>query len=123
MDTVIQFTPSQLVTMILAVCGGIVSVSAAVTVIAKIIAKAKQPEKIQNDRISKCERRLDDNDKKFEKYDGFFKNDDARLKAIEESNKIILNALLALMKHAINGNDIDNLKQSQKELEAYLVKK
>lgn len=123
MDTVIQFTPSQLVTMILAVCGGIVSVSAAVTVIAKIIAKAKQPEKIQNDRISKCEQRLDDNDKKFEKYDGFFKNDDARLKAIEESNKIILNALLALMKHAINGNDIDNLKQSQKELEAYLVKK
>ena len=123
MDTVIQFTPSQLVTMILAVCGGIVSVSAAVTVIARVIAKAKQPEKIQNDRISKCEQRLDDNDKKFEKYDGFFKNDDARLKAIEESNKIILNALLALMKHAINGNDIDNLKQSQKELEAYLVKK
>jgi len=53
MDNVIQFTPSQLIALVLAVCGAIVTISAAIGIIAKLLDKVKQPEKEQNERLAK----------------------------------------------------------------------
>lgn len=123
MDTVIQFTPAQLIALILSVCAAIVTISAAIGVIAKALDKARAPEKEQNDRLDAHEKRLNALDDIIVKFREYFDNDDRRFKEIEKSNKITQSALLALLKHSINGNDTESLKEARKNLEEYLIEK
>ena len=119
MDTVVQFTFSQL----LAYAGAIITISTAIGVIINLISKVREPEKKQDDRIKACEDRLSKHDALMEKFQGYFSNDDRRFKEIEEGNKITQTALLALLKHSINGNDTKALKEAEKSLEDYLINK
>ena len=119
MDTVIQFTPSQLI----AIATAIITISTACGVFVNLVTKIKEPEKKQDDRIKACESRLDKLDVVIEKFQGYFSNDDRRFKEIEEGNKITQTALLALLKHSINGNDTKALKEAEKSLEEYLINK
>ena len=123
MDNVISFTPAQLIALILAVCGAIVTISAAIGVIAKALDKAKAPELKQNERLDAHEKRLNALDEIIVKFREYFDNDDRRFKEIEKSNKITQSALLALLKHSINGNDTESLKEARKNLEEYLIEK
>ena len=119
MDTVIQFTPAQL----LAYAGAIITISTAIGIIINLINKAREPERKQDERIKALEGRADKFDLVIEKFQGYFANDDKRLKAIDEGNKITQTALLALLKHALNGNDTQALKDAEKDLEEYLINK
>ena len=123
MDNVISFTPAQIFAFVLALCGAIVSISAAIGVIAKAIDKARAPENEQNKRLDDCEKRLNAFDEVVVKFREYFDNDDKRFKAIEKSNKITQSALLALLKHSLNGNDTTSLKEAEKSLEEYLIDK
>ncbi len=49
------------------------------------------------------------------------KNDNDRLKAMEDGNKVICRGILALLSHEINGNSIDKLTRSQAEMTDYLI--
>lgn len=119
MDTVIQITPAQ----ILAYAGAIITISTAIGVIINLISKAREPEKKQDERIKALEARADKFDGIIEKFREYFDNDDKRLRAIDEGNKITQTALLALLKHALNGNDTEALKVAEKNLEEYLINK
>jgi hypothetical protein len=44
-----------------------------------------------------------------------------RIEAIEEGNKVTQRALLALLNHAIDGNDVDEIKEASKKLNEYLL--
>lgn len=123
MDNSITFTPAQLISIILGICAAIVTISAAVGVIVKAIEKARAPEVAQNERLDKIEERLAKLDEINEKFKRYFTNDDNRFKNIEKSNKITQTALLALLKHSLNGNDTEALKQAEKSLEDYLIEK
>ena len=123
MDNIITFTPSELVAVILSVCAAIVTISAAIGVIAKALDKARAPEKEQNERLDAHEKRLNALDDIIVKFREYFDNDDRRFKEIEKSNKITQSALLALLKHSINGNDTESLKEARKNLEEYLIEK
>lgn len=123
MDNVIQFTPAQLIALVLGICGAIVTISAAIGVIAKALDKARAPEKEQNERLDAHEKRLNAHDEIIERFKEYFDNDDRRFKEIEKSNKITQSALLALLKHSINGEDITSLKEAEKSLEEYLIEK
>ena len=123
MNNVISFTPAQLIALILSVCAAIVTISAAIGVIAKALEKARAPEKEQNERLDAHEKRLNAFDEIIVKFREYFDNDDRRFKEIEKSNKITQSALLALLKHSINGNDTESLKEARKNLEEYLIEK
>ena len=123
MDNVISFTPAQLIALILGICGAIVTISAAIGVITKALDKAKAPEKAQNERLDAHEKRLNALDEVVVKFREYFDNDDKRFKAIEKSNKITQSALLALLKHSLNGNDTESLKKAEKSLEEFLIEK
>lgn len=123
MDNTISFTPAQLISIVLGICAAIVTISAAIGVIIKAIDKARAPETEQNNRLDNIDRRLDDIDKTIATFREYFTNDDNRFKAIERSNKITQTALLALLKHSLNGNDIVALKEAEKSLEEYLIDK
>lgn len=123
MDTQIIFTPNEIIAFVIAVCSFIITIAGAIGVIVKIIDKAKEPEALQDDRIAECEKRLNRHDEVLEKYQGFFSNDDLRLTRIEESNRVTQRGMLALLKHSINGNDIESLKRAEKDLENHLIDK
>ena len=123
MEKPIIFTPTELFTMIVAICGAIVTVSAAVGVLIKAFTKAKEPEAIQNQRLAKCESDIAEVYRKFMDYDTFLKHDKIRLDRLEDGNEVVSEALLALLSHAINGNDVDALTKARNNLNDYLIKK
>lgn len=123
MNDTITFTPSELIAVILGICSAIVAISAALGVIARLISKAKAPEIEQNMRLDEIDKRLNEHDDILATFREYFANDDNRFKAIEKSNKVTQTALLALLKHSLNGNDIDSLKTAEKSLEEYLIDK
>lgn len=123
MDTVISFTPAELVAFIgaiAAVCAGIATI---VGFICKVVAKWRAPEVEQNKRIKACEDRLDKLEANDKKYSQFFANDDERFTAIENSNRVTQGAILALLKHALNEGDKSALVDAEKQLEKYLLEK
>ena len=123
METVISFTPAQIIAVILAICGAIVTISAAIGVITKAIEKTREPENTQNKRLDEHDKRLSALEEIAGKFREYFDNDDRRFKEIEKSNKITQAALLALLKHSLNGNDKESLKNAEKSLEEYLIDK
>lgn len=51
------------------------------------------------------------------------KRDHERLNELEDGNRIIMRALMALLSHDINGNSDDKLKASFDEIQKYLIEK
>lgn len=101
---------------VLWICGGICTIAAAFTVINNAIVKAHAPEAQQNERLDALEAQV----KKFAEY---LDRDNRRLNSLDEGNRVTQQALLALMSHAINGNDIDKLSKAKDDLESYLINK
>lgn len=116
MHNEISFTPYEVFQMILFICGAIVTISASITVLVNVYKKSKQPEQTQNERISALE-------KKVERFEQFFDNDNKRLIELEKGNRVTQQALLALLSHALNGNNTKELEEAKKNLQKYLVNK
>lgn len=116
MNQPIMLSPHDLFTMFLAICVAITTVSAAMAVLTKLIQKMKQPEKSQNER-------LDELEKIVKRHDELFNCDNVRLGELEEGNKVTQQAILALLSHAINGNDTDKLTKARDTLQQYLIEK
>lgn len=116
MDTLITFTPAQLIGGVAAICGLITGVAAVIALIMKIVHKAKEPGREQDDRIHALEIDVE----QLKKWAG---NDKKAIADIEEGNRVTQTALLALLSHAIDGNNTQELKDAKKELNSYLVRK
>lgn len=115
-ETIQQLTAGQIVSLILWVCGAIAAVGAAVAVIVKAVTAAKSPWK-------KLEQRVEVMEKKLEQHSGFFANDKTRMDIMDEGSRVTQKAILAILSHAIDGNNVDELKQAKKELQNYLIER
>ena len=60
---------------------------------------------------------------KVNEHEEKLKRDHERLTDLEDSNRIILRALMAMLSHEINGNSDDKLKDSFDEIQKYLIQK
>ena len=123
MDNAITFTPSELMGFITTICACCAGIATLVGIIIKIVMRMKRPEIEQNERIKALEdevKGLKEQNKLFTQY---FINDDRRFKGIEKSERITQGAILALLKHALNGNNTKQLEDTTAELEAYLIAK
>lgn len=76
----------------------------------------EKPNNSQNERIAALEAWQKDVDRRLEKGDGQFVD-------VRDANKVTQEALLALLSHAIDGNNTEELKQAKKNLNDYLIKK
>ena len=123
----IGIAPAELWSIVLAVCGAIITVSGAIAVIVNFVHKAKEPNKIQNERIDKLEEAVETINDRLDRGDRHFISDDERMSSLEHevktTNKVIIESLQALTSHAIDGNNIEQLKQSEKTLNNYLINK
>ena len=127
MDKPIMLTPHDVWNIFLAICGGIVAVSAAFAVVLKLIDHFKAPDKKQDERISKLEDdvkrindRLEDGNKHFETHDLQMKALEASMK---RSNRLVIESLKILIEHDIDGNNIDGLKQMNHKIDKFLLEK
>lgn len=77
---------------------------------------AARPNVTQNQRLDSLEKWRDTVDSRLADGNNHFD-------LLDEGNRITQEALLALMSHEINGNDIANLKQAKQKLEKYLIEK
>lgn len=99
---------------LLAVASAVNTLGAAVEKIAKAVKAAKAPEGIQNDRLQA----LEDDMKQVKNQ---LTNDYNRLGQLENSTRITMRAHLALLAHGIDGNNVTQMENSQKEIENYLI--
>lgn len=114
-------------TILMGCCSALITISAAVAIIVSAVKKLKEPENIQNRKLEDISKKIDAMDAKFEArlkiHEEYFNNDNRRISSIEEGNRVTQKALLALMSHAINGNDVDKLKEAENSLREYLINK
>lgn len=114
LDQVIEFTPSQLIGFVLAICAGITCVAGAITAISNWVNKAKSPIVALTKQIEIIESRMDH-------YDEVLTGDNKRLSVLEEGNRVTQKALLALLSHGIDGNNIGDMEKAKKDLQDYLI--
>ena len=103
------FTLTQLLQIFLAICGSIITVGGAGAIIVKLITKYRKPDKDRDETMKKHQEMLD--------------NDNKRLKELEEGNKVVMQSLLAIMSHLIDGNHTEELKKSKEMVQEYLIKR
>ena len=121
------FTISQVWAVILSVCGGIVTISAAVSIGFKIRDHFKKPNIEQNEEIAKLKNRQDNLESELKttkaEFMQFFKNDKNRLDAIEEGNRYMQRAMLALLSNTLDGNHKAQVEKARDDLRDYLIER
>ena len=127
MSNPITITPQDIVNVILAFCGAIITISAAFAVIWKVVDHFKAPDKQQDEKIEALEKDVKEIKDRLEEGDRRFQKDYERMNDIEEGfrkvTKIIIESLQALTAHAIDGNNTEELKGAKKSLDNYLMNK
>ena len=83
-----------------------------------LIVKAKEPTSNLSTRVTNLENYTD---MRFKEYDVYFKRDLTRIQNLEQGTIITLESLQALLKHSIDGNEIDRLQKADENLSNYLI--
>lgn len=98
----------------LALCGMIATVGNAVEKVAKWFKVAKSPTDDLTDRLTDLESWRETVDRKLAK-------DQQHFASIDNSNRVTQVALLALLDHGIDGNNIDQMRHAKDELQTHLI--
>lgn len=127
----VTFTVHQIWLAVLAIAGGIVSLSAAGTVIGKWIAGVKKPSQdIQKNSHDLKELKETVADMKLKlgelmqwkvKADGLFANDKARLDRIDAGQRVEQQGILALLDHGLDGNNVAQMEKAKIALQEHLI--
>lgn len=127
MNEPIGLTVADIFSIVIAVCGAIVTISAALGIIVRFVNTARTPELRQNERLDALE--LDIKDIKNQITDDnkqqcvSAKRIDAIETEMKTSTRVIMESLQALTAHALDGNNMDQLNSSKKKLDEYLLNK
>lgn len=97
-----------------AALGAIVLIGNAAEKITAAVKIARAPENTQNSRIESLEQDVKEIKQKLGE-------DKRRLDDSEKANHVSLQALLALLEHGLNGNNIDQMDTARKDLQNYLI--
>lgn len=125
------FTLADAVTWILSVCGAIAGIGAAIAVLVKFNTFLKKPNHDQDVKIEAMEEKItkmsgevdaikDLLASKDSQYMDLFKRDKARLDAQENSMNMLLRANFALLGHALNGNNVEQMQSAFNDIQEYL---
>ncbi|MBQ2863420.1 MAG: hypothetical protein IJE84_04520 [Clostridia bacterium] len=104
----------NILSVILAAASAIVLISNAAEKIARALRAAKTPIDTYNDRLTALELWKEEADRKLSR-------DNDRLSSIDESSRVTQRAILALLDHGIDGNNVDGLCSAKEELQNHLI--
>ncbi len=107
-------TSSEIMAVVLAAASAIVLLSNAAEKIMKAVKAAKAPGATQDKRLAELERWKEGVDRKLN-------HDNERLIGIEDGNRASQRALLALLDHGIDGNNIEQMQHAKETLQNHLI--
>ena len=127
MEQTISFSLGDLYGFILGICGLITAVAAAVAIVAKLIQKWRTPNRKQNEKLEDHDKRIERIEQRLEEGNRQFEADNKRASELEEdlraTTRMIIESLQALMAHALDGNNTDELSAVKKQIDNYLIKR
>lgn len=86
------------------------------------VKETKKPTDSLEHRIEELEKKIDVEYKAlFADYEVRFKRDLERLNELEKQDKLIMKAMLELLRHAETGNNTEKLRKVADEVQAYIV--
>ena len=113
--------------VLMSICGGVVSVAAAVAIVVKFWKWAHAGSDKNSEDIEALKGSYEE---AKQEYLTWFASDKRRIETLEknqedfkEQNKLMLRALNTLLMHEIDGNHLDSLKSMRDEIGDYLVNK
>jgi hypothetical protein len=106
--------PGQLWAAVLAAASALVLLANAGEKIVKAVKAAKAPNAQQNERLDALETWRKEVDRKLTA-------DNDRLSDIDDGNRVTQRALLALLDHGIDGNNIEQMQHAKEELQNHLI--
>ena len=109
-----NLTPAVIWSTILSVAAAVVLLSNAVEKVVRAVKAAKAPNMQQDERLAELERWK-------EKVDRRLNTDNDRLSDIDSGNRVTQRALLALLDHGIDGNNIEQMQHAKEELQDHLI--
>lgn len=109
-----QITLAEVWGWIAAVLAAIVLISNAAEKIVQAVKAAKAPNDQQNERLNALEEWREEVDRKLVR-------DNDRLKDIDSGNRVTQRALLALLDHGIDGNNIKQMQDAKEALQDHLI--
>lgn len=80
------------------------------------IKTAREEKRLKEQPVNTLEHTVEDHTKKLQ-------NDHERITQLEESNRIIMRALMAVMSHEVNGNSTEKLQKSMDEIQQFLIER
>ena len=109
-----NLTAEQMWTVVLAVASAIVLLSNAAEKIVKAWQAMKAPNALQDDRLKALEDWKKEVDAKLDQ-------DHDRFESLDAGNRVTQRALLALLDHGIDGNNIEQMQHAKEELQSHLI--
>ena len=106
--------PVIIIGAVLAIAGMVSTIGGAVEKIAKLVAAIRAPNAEQDARLKDLEEHV-------ATIDNYLSVDKKRLDGLEEGNRVTQRALLALLSHGIDGNNIAQMEQAKAALEEHLI--
>lgn len=103
------FTVGQLFQLFVAMCGSFATIAGAIAIIMKVIHRARKPS--------------EERDELLKRHTDMLDRDNKRLRELEEGNKVIMQSMLALMSHELDGNHTEQLRKAKEDLEEYLIRR
>ena len=92
-------------------------IAAGVLTLFNLIDKIITAVKTQQDPVSDLKKRVEELERKIaDSYPRY----DKKIEEIENGNRVTQEAIYHLLKHSIDGNNIDGLKKAEEHLEEYL---
>ena len=94
----------------------LITVGAVVTLFLTVGKAAQKPNQTQDQRLDEHDKRLRDIEERLDIGNKHFEQ-------VDKGERVTQKALLAHMSHALDGNDVDKLKDAKDALETYLLDK
>lgn len=121
METVISFTPAQLVGFITAIGGAVAAIGTMSAMIFKLFKKIKQPEIEQNEKIKALEEENRARKEEIKELNKRLETGDNNFEELKNTNKIILRSLQALLRHSLGIDDSEALKTAMLKLDDFFT--
>jgi hypothetical protein len=108
-------------TAVLAVASAIVLLSNAAKAIAQAWKAAKAPNAAQDARLDAQDARMAAMEKRLEKAERKLENDKAEFTTVNDGLRASYQVQLALLDHALNGNNIEQMQTAKKALQKHII--
>ena len=101
---------------ILTVAATFTALSVAVNWLILWINKINSPRDELEKRMTEAERKIKEHDEQIAKAS-------SRINTLEKEERLIMRALLALLEHGLDGNNVQKMSEAKNDLEKYLLEK